>query len=45
MLCKLYLILFQSASVKIKFMDSMSDKYLNDEWVESGIALPDSDEE
>jgi len=26
-------------------MDSMSDKYLNDEWVESGIALPDSDEE
>ncbi|CAH1731848.1 unnamed protein product [Aphis gossypii] len=35
----------KSASVKIKFMDSVSDKYLNDEWIESGIALPDSDEE
>ncbi|XP_026817471.1 uncharacterized protein LOC113556613 isoform X2 [Rhopalosiphum maidis] len=35
----------KSASVKIKFMDSISDKYLNDEWVENGIAQPDSDEE
>jgi len=26
-------------------MDSISDKYLNDEWVENGIAQPDSDEE
>lgn len=35
----------KSATVKIKLMDSVSDKYLNDEWIESGIAEPDSDEE
>ena len=33
------------ASVKIKFIDSVSDKYLNDEWIESGIAEPDLEEE
>lgn len=35
----------KSASVKIKCIDSVSDKYLNDEWIESGIAEPDSDED
>ncbi|XP_060856292.1 uncharacterized protein LOC132934018 [Metopolophium dirhodum] len=35
----------KSATVKIKFMDSVSDKYLNEEWIESGVAKPDSDEE
>lgn len=35
----------KSATVKIKFIDSVSDKYLNEEWIESGVAEPDSDEE
>lgn len=35
----------KSATVKIKLMDSVSDKYLNEEWIESGVAEPDSDEE
>ncbi|XP_022182347.1 uncharacterized protein LOC111042113 [Myzus persicae] len=35
----------KSASVKIKLTDTVSDKYLNDEWIESGIAKADSDEE
>jgi len=35
----------KSATVKIKLMDSVSDKYLNEEWIESGVAKPDSDEE
>lgn len=35
---------FQVASVKIKLTDSLSDNYLNDEWIESGLAEQYSDE-
>jgi len=35
----------KSATVKIKFMDSVSDKYLNEKWIERGVAKSDSDKE